>query len=112
MRALGRRALPVAYHVGAWNDIDLWPRPPTREFGRIDVLVNNAGMSPLYPSVDAVTEELYDKVLDVNLKGPFRLSRSSAADGGSDGGGSIINVSRRGEVPVRPTSSLRAAKAG
>ena len=59
-----------------------------REFGTIDVLVNNAGMSPLYDRIDGVTEELYDKVLDVNLKGPFRLTaivgaRMAEGDGGS-----------------------------
>ena len=43
------------------------------EFGSIDVLVNNAGMSPLYDDVADVSEALVDKVLDVNLKGPFRL---------------------------------------
>ena len=43
------------------------------ELGKVDVLVNNAGMSPLYPSLPEVTEELFDKVIGVNLKGPFRL---------------------------------------
>ena len=42
-------------------------------FGRIDVMVNNAGMSPLYPSLSDVSEALFDKVVSVNLKGPFRL---------------------------------------
>ena len=63
------------------------------EFGKVDVLVNNAGMSPLYPSLSEITESLYDKVMDVNLKGSFRLSvlvgeRMAAGDGGS-----IISVS-------------------
>ena len=44
------------------------------EFGRVDILVNNVGLSPLYPSLDGVTEALYDKTLAVNLKGPFRLN--------------------------------------
>ena len=43
-------------------------------FGQVDVLVNNAGMSPLYPDLTSVTEELWDKVIGVNLKGPFRLT--------------------------------------
>ena len=68
------------------------------EAGRLDVLVNDAGMSPLYPSLDAVSEELFDKTLAVNLKGPFRLAVLAAthmAAGKGDGevgGGSIINI--------------------
>ena len=74
VEALGRRALPVAYHAGDWDDSDRLYEAVYGQFGRCDVLVNNAGMSPLYESVDTITEALYDKVLDVNLKGPFRLS--------------------------------------
>ena len=74
VRASGRRAVAVGYHAGRWDDADRLYEEVYGEFGRCDVLVNNAGMSPLYPSVDAITEELYDKVMDVNLKGPFRLS--------------------------------------
>ncbi len=112
-RATGRRARAIACHVGHWRDVETLAEAAYREFGRIDVLVNNAGMSPVYDRVDAVTEELYDKVLDVNLKGPFRLtaivgSRMAAGDGGS-----IIMVSST--AAVHPTASVipyAAAKAG
>ncbi len=95
---LGRRALPIAYHAGQWDDAERLYESTYGEFGRCDVLVNNAGMSPLYPSIDAVTEALYDKVMDVNLKGPFRLSaligmRMAGPDHGGSDGGSIIFVS-------------------
>ncbi len=70
----GRRALPVACHVGRWDDVDALVDTVYGEFGRVDVLVNNAGMAPLYSSLGAVSEELFDKVVGVNLKGPFRLS--------------------------------------
>ena len=93
VRALGRRALPVAYHAASWQGADDLAAAAYAEFGRIDVLVNNAGMSPLYPSVDAVTEDLYDKVMGVNLKGPFRLSAVVGTRMVADGGGSIIFVS-------------------
>ena len=78
----GRRALPVACHVGRWDDCDAPVDAAYDEFGRVDVLVNNAGMSPLYPTSSTSTEELFDKVIDVNLKGPFRLS---ALVGDADG---------------------------
>src|SRR5829696_8936242 len=82
----GRRAVAVAYHAGSWGDAQRLHDIAYGELGTIDVLVNNAGMSPLYDSVDSITEELYDKVMDVNLKGPFRLSalvgtRMAAGDG-------------------------------
>ena len=74
VRAMGRRALPVAAHVGRWDDCDALVNHVYAQFGRIDVLVNNAGMSPLYGKLSEVPEEMFDKVLAVNLKGPFRLS--------------------------------------
>ncbi|MBV8462948.1 MAG: SDR family NAD(P)-dependent oxidoreductase, partial [Acidimicrobiales bacterium] len=100
-RATGRRVLGVSCHVGRWEDCDRLAETVHAEFGRCDVLVNNAGMSPPYGDLTAVTEELYDKVHAVNTKGPFRLSallgtRMAAADGGS-----IINVSTVGAL--RPT---------
>src|SRR5215211_5095271 len=66
VRKLGRRALPLAYHAASWDGAGELADAVYAEFGRIDVLVNNAGMSPLYPSVDAITEDLYDKVMAVN----------------------------------------------
>ena len=70
--ACGRSASGV--HVGRWDTLDGFVERVYGEMGSVDVLVNNAGMSPLYDSVDSVSEELFDKVLAVNLKGPFRLS--------------------------------------
>jgi NAD(P)-dependent dehydrogenase (short-subunit alcohol dehydrogenase family) len=113
VRALGRRALSVAYHAASWQGADDLAAAAYAEFGRIDVLVNNAGMSPLYPSVDAVTEDLYDKVMGVNLKGPFRLSAVVGTRMVADGGGSIIFVSSI--ASQRPTATelvYGPAKAG
>ncbi len=113
-RATGRRALPVAYHAGHWDENDKLTDVVYGEFGKVDVLVNNAGMSPLYESVDSITEELYDKVLDVNLKGPFRLSAligTRMVDSGN--GGSIIFVSSIASRRPSPQELVYgAAKAG
>jgi NAD(P)-dependent dehydrogenase (short-subunit alcohol dehydrogenase family) len=109
----GRRALPVACHVGHWDQLDGLVTAAYDEFGKVDVLVNNAGMSPLYPSPIEVTEALYDKVLEVNLKGPFRLSALVGTRMVDAGRGSIINVSSMGAV--RPGADIipyAAAKAG
>jgi NAD(P)-dependent dehydrogenase (short-subunit alcohol dehydrogenase family) len=89
----GRKAAAIACHVGRWDECDRLIAGSLARFGRLDVLVNNAGMSPLYESLDAVSEELYDKTLAVNLKGPFRLAVLAATHmSGAGGGGSIINI--------------------
>jgi NAD(P)-dependent dehydrogenase (short-subunit alcohol dehydrogenase family) len=109
----GRAALSVATHVGRWGDCDRLIAATLDRFGRLDVLVNNAGMSPLYESLVAVTEELYDKTLSVNLKGPFRLAALAGSHMAAHGGGSIINVSTIGSLVASPGELPYAcAKAG
>jgi NAD(P)-dependent dehydrogenase (short-subunit alcohol dehydrogenase family) len=113
IEALGRRGLAHACHVGAWNDLDVLVDTVYAKFGRVDVLVNNAGMSPLYPSLDQVSEALWDKVLAVNLKGPFRLSALVGSRMQQGPGGSIINVSSiAAERPTPTETPYAAAKAG
>jgi NAD(P)-dependent dehydrogenase (short-subunit alcohol dehydrogenase family) len=109
----GRRALGVACHVGDWDQCDALHQRVYDEFGRCDILVNNAGMSPLYDSLVDVTQALFDKVLEVNLRGPFRLMSLFGDRMARHGGGSIINVSSI--AAVRPTpieAAYGAAKAG
>ena len=96
----GRRAFPVACHVGHWDDCGALVDTVYDEFGRVDVFVNNAGMSPLYESLAAVTEELYDKTFAVNMKGPFRLGALVGARMAAGDGGSIINVTTAGSLMV------------
>src|SRR5690606_34646843 len=84
----GRAAMPVACHVGDWEQIDAMVDAVYARFGRIDVLVNNAGMSPLYDSLAEHSEALYDKVFDVNLKGPFRLMATVGTRMAEGAGGS------------------------
>ena len=83
------------------------------EFGHVDVLVNNAGMAPLYSSLAEVSEELFDKVVAVNLKGPFRLSALVGSRMVEGGGGSIINVSSVAAMRPAPDDlPYAASKAG
>ena len=109
----GRQALPVACHVGRWADLDALCDAAYARFGRVDVLVNNAGMSPVYPRPVDVTEDLYDKVLAVNLRGPFRLTALIGTRMAEGDGGSIINVSSTAAIHPSPaTIPYSAAKAG
>jgi NAD(P)-dependent dehydrogenase (short-subunit alcohol dehydrogenase family) len=100
-------------HVGHWGEIDGLVAAAYERFGKIDVLINNAGMSPLYESLSTVTEKLFDSVINLNLKGPFRLSALVGERMVTGGGGSIINVSSSGSRRPRPEQlPYSAAKAG
>lgn len=109
----GRRAFPFACHVGYWDQVDALVEAAYREFPAIDILINNAGISPLYPDPASITEELYDKVLAVNLKGPFRLCALIGTRMAEGAGGSIINVSSHSAShPDGTVIPYAAAKAG
>ena len=113
VEARGGRAFVKACHVGHWSELDELADAVYEHFGKIDVLVNNAGMSPLYPSLEEVTEELFDKVIAVNLKAPFRLSARIGARMARGDGGSIISISSTAAVTASPGSEpYGAAKAG
>jgi NAD(P)-dependent dehydrogenase (short-subunit alcohol dehydrogenase family) len=109
----GTAALAVAANVSSWDDCDALVAAAYDRFDRVDVLVNNAGMSPLYPSLDQVNEALYDKVLGVNMKGPFRLTSLIGTRMADGAGGSIINISSTEAVRPDPMAlPYAAAKAG
>ncbi len=111
--ATGNECLAVAYHAGKWEDNERLAEAAYEKFGHVDILVNNAGMSPLYDSLTSVTEALYDKVLNVNLQGPFRLSALIGERMAAGDGGSIINVSSVAAVEPTPNELPYAmAKAG
>ncbi|WP_176590578.1 MULTISPECIES: SDR family NAD(P)-dependent oxidoreductase [Sphingobium] len=101
IRAMGMRALPVAAHVGKWNEIDGLIEAAYDHFGAIDVLVNNAGMSPAIPSAE-MGEELFDKILSLNFKGPFRLASQIGHRMAKGDGGAIINISSTGSLKAVP----------
>lgn len=109
----GQTCASFAAHVGRWEDCDRLADFAYERFGRVDILVNNAGMSPLYTTLEGVSEELFDKVLAVNLRGPFRLSSVIGSRMASGDGGSIINVSSIAAVQPTPAEIPYAmAKAG
>ncbi|MCU1387126.1 MAG: family NAD(P)-dependent oxidoreductase [Ilumatobacteraceae bacterium] len=111
IRAMGRRAIAVACHVAEWGQCSALIDATIAEFGRIDVLVNNAGIAPVPPSLLEVTEDLFDKTIGVNLRGPLRLTALAAKHMPS--GGSIINISSKASLhPTSFTVVYAAAKAG
>ncbi|MBY8857114.1 SDR family oxidoreductase [Nocardia sp. CA2R105] len=109
----GAQTMGIGAHVGDWSAIPDLVEAVYERFGRIDVLVNNAGIAPLYPSLREISEELFDKVVAVNLKGPFRLTTLVAERMKDAGGGSIINItSNASERPAPEYVPYGAAKAG
>jgi len=109
----GRRALAVQCHMGHWSDVDRLAGAAYQAFGKVDILVNNAGMSPVTPSSIAVGEDMFDKVVALNFKGPFRLSALIGTRMAAGEGGSIINVSSIGALMPRasfgPYAGAKAA---
>jgi NAD(P)-dependent dehydrogenase (short-subunit alcohol dehydrogenase family) len=111
VREMGRRALAVSCHVGDWEQCEALVDVTVAEFGCINVLVNNAGIAPVPPSLLAVTSELFDKTIAVNLKGPLRLMALSAQH--MPPGGSVVNISSKASMYPSPfTVVYAAAKAG
>ncbi|MFK7733418.1 MAG: SDR family NAD(P)-dependent oxidoreductase [Pseudomonadales bacterium] len=110
----GGDALALSCHVGQWDGLEKAVQHVVDHYGRIDVLVNNAGMSPVAPSLLETSEALFDKIIDVNLKGPTRLTAIAATQMASQGdGGSIINISSIASYKPSPlTTVYSAAKAG
>lgn len=112
VEALGRRALAHAAHAARWDEIDGLIAAAYAAFGRVDILVNNAGMSPACPSHE-VSEQLFDSVLGLNFKGPFRLASQIAHRMSQGDGGVIINISSSGALTplpaVVPYSGAKAA---
>jgi hypothetical protein len=112
-RETGRACLPMACHVGDWGACDDLVEALYEKYDRIDVLVNNAGMSPHYETLSSVTRELWDKVIAVNLAGPFRLSAIVGEQMAHGAGGSIINISSTAAVvPSAAEIPYATAKAG
>lgn len=101
VEALGVKAFAYASNVGNWDELEGLVNAVYDRFGKIDVLINNAGMSPLAPSSLETSEALFDKVIAVNFKGPFRLSALVGSRMAEAGGGSIINISSTSSI--RPT---------
>jgi NAD(P)-dependent dehydrogenase (short-subunit alcohol dehydrogenase family) len=109
----GVKAAGFASNVSRWQDCDQLVDEVYSTFGTVDVLVNNAGSSPHYPSLAEVGEELFDKVIGLNLKGPFRLAAVIGTRMAAGAGGSIINISSVGAVKPEPNAlPYSAAKAG
>ncbi len=107
------RAVGLGFNLSSWDDCDRLVDEAWQAFGRIDILVNNAGVSPAYESIDTLSEALFDKIMAVNLKGPFRLAALIGTRMVAAGGGAIVNIgSSSATQPVPSAIPYSMAKAG
>lgn len=113
IRAGGGEALAVAAHTGVMADLDALIATVLETWGRVDILINNAGINPGMGPLADLDPAVFDKMFDVNLKGPWYLASRLAASMGATGGGSIINVISVGSLrPAAYMGFYAATKAG
>ncbi|MET0780660.1 MAG: SDR family oxidoreductase [Microbacterium sp.] len=109
----GRAVLAIAAHMGRWEQVDSLVDAAYERFGKLDVVVNNAGTAPVYDNVADIPEKMWDAVQNVNLKGPFRMMAYAGSKMAQADGGSIINISSVGSIhPSATIIPYSAAKAG
>ena len=112
IRTLGRKALAVEAHVGRVEQLQPMVDRVVSEFGKIDILINNAGTNHNAPAID-MEERSWDSVINTNLKGLFFLSQAVARVMRDHGGGSIVNIASTSGYRVQiPTGHYSIAKAG
>lgn len=111
IREMGRRTLVVQADVSLAADVDRLFQLTLEEFGRVDVLVNNAGITTRAPFLNA-DEALFDRMIGTDLKGVFLCSRRAAAAMRKQNHGRIINISSIHDVLTSHEFSLYAAAKG
>ena len=97
----GRRALPYAVHVGRWDEAEPFVDAVYNGFGRVTSYSTTPGMSPLYDKLTDVSEKLFDSVIGLNFKGPFRLAAVFGERMTRPGAVAIINVSSSADQAER-----------
>jgi 3-oxoacyl-[acyl-carrier protein] reductase len=115
VRAAGRRGLAVQLDQRDPASIDASVDAVINEFGKVDILVNNAGwnIGIPFPDLDALTEDIWDRVLETNLRGPYLLSRAFAKHLRANGAGRIVNIASVGGLsPGSSSIAYSSSKAG
>jgi len=114
IRAAGGTALAIAADVSKESDVDALVAKVNHEFGRLDILVNNAGWSTRIPhdQLDNLTDEIWDRTFDTNLRGAFYAIRSAVPSLRQQTGSSIVNVASVAGMTGMGSSIAYAASKG
>jgi dehydrogenase/reductase SDR family member 4 len=100
----GGKAKAIACNMGDMNDVQKLITETITAFGRIDILVNNAATNPTFGPVIETNEAAFDKIMNVNVKGPFEIAKKAYPFMKEKKSGSIINISSVGGL--RPEAGL------
>jgi hypothetical protein len=111
INSTGAKAIFIKTDVSLLNHIEKMVALTVEKFGRIDVLVNNAGLSEFYDPLE-MDEATWDKIIDTNLKSVFFCSREVAKVMKAHSGGSIINIASTRAIMSEPNSEAYAASKG
>ncbi len=98
IKAMGYEAIGVAAHMGDMEQVAALAAKTIELYGGIDIVVNNAAVNPVFGPIENTDETAIDKIMDVNLKGPFELAKAALPSMQARGGGSIINISSIGGI--------------
>lgn len=93
LRSEGHDVLPLACHAGDEDQLKNLVNQTINHYGRIDILVNNAATNPVYGPIEDMTSELFDKLMQVNVKAAFTLSNLCLPHMKKNGSGSVIHIS-------------------
>ena len=109
----GGTAVAHACHAGHLDEIDALFEMVRKEFGRLDILINNAATNPYYGEASGLSPEAFDKTVEVNLKGPYFMSSKAVPLMIESGGGSIVNVASIAALTPLPGQAVYSmTKAG
>lgn len=112
IKKLGRKCIPIATHVGRIEEINSLVKKVLDEFGKIDILVNNAATNPSMASAMDIDDRAWDSIMNLNLKGLFFLSQAVARTMKEKGGGKIINIASIAGISPDILAVYSISKAG
>lgn len=101
-QAKGLKARAIAAHAGSVEDLRKLVDGTMTAFGRIDIVVNNAAANPVFGPLNDCSEDAFNKIMDVNVKGPFELGKLVQPIMANQGGGAVLNISSVGGLSPEP----------
>jgi dehydrogenase/reductase SDR family protein 4 len=102
LREEGINCLPQAANAGVIDDLQFLVEKTVEAFGGVDILINNAATNPVFGPLELTEQKAFDKIMAVNLKGPFELAKLVLPLMKKRGGGAIVNISSIGGLSPEP----------